>query len=113
MPAGLARPTRPRTLAATRGRIEGAYVELLNGSSLTGPPSALPWHRLKRRQRDTGGLIDASAADETHSVGRNLLMAGQHKPTDPARHRITETCRSLRSSVRPIWTRYRADLPPR
>jgi hypothetical protein len=40
-------------------------------------------------------------------------MAGQHKPTDPARHRITETCRSLRSSVRPIWTRYRAGLPPR
>jgi hypothetical protein len=40
-------------------------------------------------------------------------MAGQHKPTDPARHRTTETCRSLRSSVRPIRTRYRAGLPPR
>ena len=33
-----------------------------------------------------------SAADETHAlVGRILLMAGQHKPTDPARHKRTET----------------------
>jgi hypothetical protein len=33
---------RVRTLPSKRGLTEGAYVELLNGSSFTAPASALP-----------------------------------------------------------------------
>ena len=40
--AWMSRPGRVRALAITRGLAEGAYVDLLNGSSFTIPASALP-----------------------------------------------------------------------
>jgi hypothetical protein len=42
-------------------------------------------------------LTDASA-NETHVGGGSCLMIGQHKPTDPIKHKRTETRRSSRSS---------------